>query len=319
MKTKILLSFIFYFSLLKYSHAQHDYVPMAVEGAQWVYYQDDDDNFPPFDDYFYGFRIEGDTLINGTAYKKVYYRHFEPVENEGGPAYAPVYLSGEYLFGAIRDDIPNKKVYGIVFENDYWEGCNIFDEEFLMYDFDKQLGDDFNEICLVEGDAPLDQIIIENIFGADRLLYKITPPGSEWAYQLEGVGNYSPGGSGLFIFNLFSPMYIPLGCPCTGLVIYCVGSDQTCLNGFLIGIDEENLKSKIEIFPNPVSDQLLIKKDISIHLNKIELYNPLGERLITQNEVNALDMSQLNSGIYTLVLNTNKGIFYKKIIKKTSM
>lgn len=317
MKTKIFLLLILIAPY--YTKAQHNYVPMAIEGAQWVYYNSDDDDIPPFDDYYFGYKIEGDTIINNLEYKKVYYRRFEPVENDGGPAYPPVYISQEYLYGAIRDDIPNKKVYGIQFcdpPNEFPPNNCPCDEEFLLYGFDMNIGDIFNEFCIVEGsDISLVNISLLSIFNENRLLYSMT---NDWGFFLEGIGNYSPY-DGLNWYGLFNSMGLPFGCPCTSFILYCIGTDEECLDGFLNLNVETNQIIHFNIFPNPVKDCFYIEGVNNLRIENIKIYDILGHLIYKKiYKSNPINISHLNDGIFFIRIETNQGVLTKEIIK-TSM
>ncbi|MEN8123279.1 MAG: T9SS type A sorting domain-containing protein, partial [Bacteroidota bacterium] len=297
MKTKLLFLLLPIFALQ--SSAQHDYVPMAVENAHWIYYNSDDDDLPPWIDYYFGYKIQGDIEIEGTWYKKVYYFQLTPAKTNRESSITPTYTASRYLFGAMRDDIPNKKVYGIMFcEGSYSCPCN---EEFLMYDFNMNIGDNFEGYCLVvDGDgANLESIMIEHLFDEDRLLYNITVGGLEWAYQLEGIGNYFPYG-GLANYGLFRQIGVPFGCPCTDFVRYCIGTNEECLNGFVVvGSDEYHLQYNITIYPNPVKNTLSIDYDSDIKIEIIQLYNVLGKLVLEDNtNFQTINIESLQNGIY---------------------
>jgi hypothetical protein len=76
-------------------------------------------------------------------------------------------------------------------------------------------------------------------------------------------------------------------------------------------------KSKIKIFPNPVSKKLVIENP---HLNKIKftLYNSLGIEVIKRNSSNSslfeIDVSDLPQGIYFLRLKQNDEFITQQII-----
>jgi len=79
--------------------------------------------------------------------------------------------------------------------------------------------------------------------------------------------------------------------------------------------DIEN--ESIKLYPNPTEDQIIVK---NLPLGKIIflLSDVMGNEILRgeTEESLRLDLSQLPSGIYTLTLNTNKGIFTRKIVKK---
>jgi hypothetical protein len=86
-----------------------------------------------------------------------------------------------------------------------------------------------------------------------------------------------------------------------------------------VSLDEiEN--SSMELYPNPVFDELNIRNLVGISLEQATIYDMLGNSIITFNLNEAvteqkLDLSKLSSGIYLLVIETVEGSFVKQIIK----
>ena len=123
MKTKIILACLL-FSLCMASHAQSsqlEYRPFAEDGKVW------ESQVGGIKDNVYGNRIDGDTLIGGKTWKKVYNYVFM---SDFGTSY----------YAAIRDE--DKKVYAIA------RGSN---KTRLLYDFGLTEGDIV--MCGVEGNA----------------------------------------------------------------------------------------------------------------------------------------------------------------------
>ncbi len=71
------------------------------------------------------------------------------------------------------------------------------------------------------------------------------------------------------------------------------------------------------MYPNPVDDILYIQNQNFIIIKKIEVYNILG-KLVLENKkmVFQLIMSTLDSGLYFVKIESDKGIVTKKVIKK---
>lgn len=316
MKTKILLSFIFYISLLNNSHAQHDYVPMAVEDATYLLYTADYDFLPPWEDYYFGYKIKGDIEIDGQWFKKVYYRKYYSVYPNDGPAEPPLFLGEEYLIGAIRDDIPNKKVYAYLFEYPFYQlishECPL-NTEILLYDFDMEVGDLFTEQCIVIlGDAVELASIEEDFFeDAYRFTYYLTEGGFYWGYIYEGIGSDS---------GLFDPVWSHFENPATVFLEYCIGEDEDCLSDYLISTDEHDISQQIVIYPNPANNVIHITTPQDYLVQSIQVYDVCGKLLWDKTEeVNQLDISLLKDGLYLLKADLPQGSITKKFIKKTSM
>jgi hypothetical protein len=76
------------------------------------------------------------------------------------------------------------------------------------------------------------------------------------------------------------------------------------------------------LYPNPVKDLLEIRSDAFLNeLFSLEIYNPLGEKIrhVKQNVTSSianLDLSDLSSGVYFLVIKNEKGIVFKRKLVK---
>jgi hypothetical protein len=80
---------------------------------------------------------------------------------------------------------------------------------------------------------------------------------------------------------------------------------------------ESFIMNSIKLSPNPVTDILNIENEFQI--NSIKVYNQLGQ-MVFGKEINnnntQLELSNINSGIYNVLIETEKGTFNHKIVKK---
>jgi len=76
-------------------------------------------------------------------------------------------------------------------------------------------------------------------------------------------------------------------------------------NGFVL--------SQFNIYPNPVKEQFTIKLSQGLELQKVNIYNSLGQLIssTTKNSINTVNLSQ---GLYFIEIETTKGKATKKII-----
>ncbi|MES2865066.1 MAG: T9SS type A sorting domain-containing protein [Bacteroidota bacterium] len=75
--------------------------------------------------------------------------------------------------------------------------------------------------------------------------------------------------------------------------------------------------NSVKLSPNPVTDILNIENDYQI--NSIKIYNQLGQMVFGKeinNNTTQLDLSVINSGIYNVLIETEKGLVNHKIVKK---
>jgi len=84
---------------------------------------------------------------------------------------------------------------------------------------------------------------------------------------------------------------------------------------------KDNSISKIKevaVYPNPAQNELNITSKDFYNINKIEIFNSLGKRLISfSNYHNKIDISNLSTGLY--LVNTyfiDGSIITKKLMKK---
>ena len=88
--------------------------------------------------------------------------------------------------------------------------------------------------------------------------------------------------------------------------------------GTALGIDDEALLNKIFVFSDNVNNELVIKNNNNLNINKIELYSLLGQKVKDWKNVenkfeNRLSTNNLSSSIYIVKVFTENGIFSKKV------
>ena len=79
-----------------------------------------------------------------------------------------------------------------------------------------------------------------------------------------------------------------------------------------LGIDDEVLNSEITIFPNPTSEFININSTLLIE--RVELFDILGKKMLSTATTNQLKIDHLSSGMYLLKLLSEKGILTKKVL-----
>jgi hypothetical protein len=87
-------------------------------------------------------------------------------------------------------------------------------------------------------------------------------------------------------------------------------------NNFTLGLDENQLNSSINIYPNPSSDFVIIQSENEI-INSIQLFDLKGKKIeIDLIGSNKIEIEELPSGVYVIKIQTNKGILNQKLIKR---
>ena len=69
----------------------------------------------------------------------------------------------------------------------------------------------------------------------------------------------------------------------------------------------------VKMYPNPVENQLFFSSKET--LNKVEIYNLLGKKVLSTTNTNAIDISSLNKSVYLVKISSDKGTTTKKLVK----
>lgn len=160
----LLITFFIIIGTAQTGHAQRPYLPMVVEGATWIQSRADDQfGF----ELFFGYRIMGDSAIQGTSYKKLYVM---PTNF----SISALDLQQKTLVGLLREDTLHKKVFYRNASVSIGLCPEIPGEEKLLYDFDVKVGDT-THLCLNDGQGYPDTVIsisrikeIDHGFGPDK-------------------------------------------------------------------------------------------------------------------------------------------------------
>lgn len=76
-----------------------------------------------------------------------------------------------------------------------------------------------------------------------------------------------------------------------------------------------DLEQTISIYPNPADDILHIMTPTSVQLEKVDIFNTLGQ-LVGQKMDHDFSISELASGIHLLKITTSEGVIHKNFVKK---
>lgn len=101
-------------------------------------------------------------------------------------------------------------------------------------------------------------------------------------------------------------------------IISC--SNNISINQSIIGLNEAQLSNNLNIYPNPVKENIVLEfLDIEVNNASIELYNSIGQKINEIKNINKkvlIDLSQYSNGIYFLKVNNNFSQKTFKIIKE---
>ena len=91
----------------------------------------------------------------------------------------------------------------------------------------------------------------------------------------------------------------------------CISLYEYCQDGWTGPTSLLELRNGLVTYPNPASDYIYINNKVDI-----KLFNILGDIIISKKQVNVLDVSTLNPGVYNILIEYNNIKISKKIIKQ---
>ena len=290
-----------FFIVLQNPVMSQEYIPMSLEGVQWII-RFDDINTPQTVDDLWEYFILGDTTIENFDYMKVFRRSLVPTDDP--PPFVP---NGEYeLYGFLRDDNFDKKVYAFLLYNNYYCPVN---EDFLLYDFSVQV-EDTARFCII---PDFMEYVLASITPGIYLGFetRIFSNGIDPYYYFEGMGSY---------YGLFEAMFTPVKSSHqkytqhTFLYYYC--RETPC--GLVVSVPEINHnETTLKFYPSP-ADQILTVSFLEKKLaGKIEIMNIQGQTVIrkyihAQDETINIDIGSLSTGLYFISYFSNEGLINRQ-------
>jgi len=100
----------------------------------------------------------------------------------------------------------------------------------------------------------------------------------------------------------------------TGFWLWTDENEKLFFTKTTLGVEDIDLDKLVKIYPNPTSNYLNIKSSIVV-ITKISVFDLQGKNvLIKINNLDSINVSNLNRGIYFLKLETNQFVLTKKIM-----
>lgn len=276
-----------------------DYIPLVAEGKQWnVLYTYAP--WPPINRVTNAYKVEGDTVVGGTTYRKLLTTRSEQYDNWS-------------LWGLLRETEERQ-----VFCRKYrWD--HTFASETLLYNFLMQPGDSIcygSSTCLLllrKSDTILDDETVRKRYDFQ---YKeggyLTDVYETW---IEGIG------SELGLLHSGS-MFLVGGS--YDLLCYYENEDliwqhpdfNSCYIG-TDGVEENKAEAWISIHPNPTTGMIVVSGK---NLNQAEVLNLLGQRMATaqgKGETLQIDIANLPTDVYFVNITDEEGRTYvRKVVKE---
>jgi hypothetical protein len=253
----------------------------------------------------YQYKLDGDTIIEGQNYKKIYY-----IETD--------YENPQIIYvGGLREETA-KRIYffpsslslptisGHTFPNDT--------TEHLLYTFDDL---EVGAILPINGGVKqirvigIDSIQIGNSY---RKRYEIQDNLMSVEYWIEGIGSTK---------DLLSPFTYEFEwtfytlCYSNGDLYYINSPDGEDYCHYMVGINKQE-NGIIQIYPNPTSNEIRILANLHgmINVSIINLQGQLIQRKDNSHAGDELDISQLDPGVYFVRLIAGNKRYLTKFVKK---
>ncbi len=289
------------------------YHPFPSTSAIWnVSYQD----YWFYDCREYSYSITGDTIINSITYHKIWKQGKSMLMVDNTPSPIPLctnQLTSTYSYyaGAIREVLPQKKIYFILPSSTV---------DSLLYDFTLNVGDTikgyFNPNVAPIVVESIDSILIGTQYRKRWNIPSVCGWGGATPRVIEGIG------------SVFGLLELPCGIEKNVRILECFSQNNQTLyptydvaNGCVLitSIKENEKFVSISIYPNPNNGKFQLKlmnqKSVTLEITDI-----LGNTILKseiKNETIDIDLSGQSDGIYFVKTIDSKGSFVvKKIVKQ---
>ncbi|WP_415326426.1 T9SS type A sorting domain-containing protein [Chryseobacterium sp. MMS23-Vi53] len=105
-----------------------------------------------------------------------------------------------------------------------------------------------------------------------------------------------------------------------GNELYVMDVSQVTLGTNEISNSHNKIELSILVFPNPAISEINLAATKDDYIKNVEVYNMGGNMIINKKQINnsktTIDLNNILNGVYLLKIQTEKGSFVKKIIKK---
>lgn len=91
------------------------------------------------------------------------------------------------------------------------------------------------------------------------------------------------------------------------------------INSKITAIKKWNIEKQLTLYPNPGNEQITIESDAAL-LESLKVYDVTGSLVRSVDNINSLtyevDLTNLETGIYNILINTKNGQISKKLVKE---
>lgn len=282
--------------------AQSTYRPTAEEGANWIVVDSETHHYP----YSTFVRsIQGDTILDGITYRKLYQRVIDFLEVQDGPELAPPYelLPGKELIALLRDDVDARKVYGRT--TDFNIENSEMSVDTLFHDFSVEAGNFATGYFFVFDSVEV-QETGQAFYYDEMRRYQVI----SFVRFYEGVGSAMGPTSG----NSF----IHLNCCDWRLVDYCLGDFTDC--NIISSVVTLPGNVEVSVLPNPFTDFIHLELPNGAPANHIDAtLRDLNGRVFRTAKLTAnlnWSVADIPAGVYLVTLSEGRASRTLKMIKR---
>ena len=269
-------------------------ISLNVNAQTWYIYGEYTWSAPhPVGD-FHEFHYHGEAVtIGGIEYNTIY------VDSE---------VNGNYLDGAFRNE--DNQVYYCK-----WNGTS-YNEEVLLYDYDLEEGDFFND----DSDHPMQvtevsTIIDNNGVSRKKISFSFIGLTNVTEFWIEGVGS----NRGFMHVGMWEADHDSDG-EMYHLLCYHVNDDVIFVNPEYNTCDideiEENSFDNVSIYPNPASEVIKILNNNNLNITSIEIIDLTGRTVMSTENCDEINISELSEGQYFVKISGETSIVKKLFITK---
>ena len=135
-----------------------------------------------------------------------------------------------------------------------------------------------------------------------------------------GIGSYKWFLEGVAISDAMNQTFTPVQNGNYSVMITningCKGT-STVFSVTNLGLNDNSINKKINIFPNPTKGMVTITNQDNLSIDKIEIVDTLGKIVSEEtSSTSQIDISKFSKGIYILKIHSGKSVFQKKIVKQ---
>jgi hypothetical protein len=307
-KTINILLLLLSFPLFNFSQT---YYPLPEENAYWTVIEFD--NNGDYNDIIY--KVEGDTIINNTNYKKVYRLDDYPT----------IYDTITTLHCFMRQNTDEKKIWFIR----HYLGEST---EKLGYDLSIEVGDtvslpafnfgnQYDSLFYLVDIYDIDISYLEGNMAGLRRVHVFGPVNSNCNPPInycEGISQF--GSTFPNLYNGWDPFHQPFTTCLNQDTSYIVLSYESECGFLAVDVESYDFLNNLKVFPNPASDLITVQLPHTfISPGILTIYNNFGEPVLRKeisvsNNSLVIDVSNFINGIYFISINSSSNAISSKLL-----